>query len=148
MHDSTLQSRIDPRSKHDFFDDPATQVRRIAVNHFNYIARPMAASGVYDIVFYGHDHSINVDLDQRLINPGMLKGYNPLIEAENKEIDATFVSYDTAARHVSKYKIETKIQGGPGAREVIPFLLDVDLLSPQSKPQRRAVGRRRSDDYP
>jgi hypothetical protein len=38
-----------------------------------------------------------------------------------KEVDATFVIYDMATRHVSKYKIATKIRGDPETREVIPF---------------------------
>ena len=78
--------------------DPAIPGKRIAVNHFNYLARPMAASGKYDAVFYGHNHQRRHERFGHIevINPGAIMGYNPLAEAGNKYIASTFLIYDTA----------------------------------------------------
>jgi putative phosphoesterase len=48
----------------------------IAVVHYPEIARGLAASGIYDVVCYGHDHSVQqqqVD-DTLLLNPGEIMG--------------------------------------------------------------------------
>src|SRR3954454_22631813 len=34
--------------------------KQVAVNHFDYIARPLAKSGIYDIVCFGHNHEFEV----------------------------------------------------------------------------------------
>jgi hypothetical protein len=49
---------------------------RIAVNHYPHIARPLAESGDYDAVFYGHDHTALVERvgDCLLLNPGEVMG--------------------------------------------------------------------------
>ena len=49
---------------------------RIAVNHYPEIARGLAASGSYDIVCYGHDHTLNEEKigDTLLVNPGEIMG--------------------------------------------------------------------------
>lgn len=84
------------REKADRFFDAAMAGKRIAVNHFNYLARPMAASGKYDVVFYGHNHQHRHErLGQiDVINPGAIMGYNPSASIE-KNIVSTFVIYDT-----------------------------------------------------
>lgn len=50
--------------------------RRIAANHFDYIARPMAQSGLYDLVCFGHNHRISREtFGQTLaLNPGPVMG--------------------------------------------------------------------------
>lgn len=80
--------------------DPAIPGKRIAVNHFNYLARPMAASGKYDTVFYGHNHRHRHERFGQIdvINPGAIMGYNPLAKAGEKYIASTFLIYDTADR--------------------------------------------------
>lgn len=77
--------------------DPAIPGKRIAVNHFNYLARPMAASGKYDTVLYGHNHQHRHERFGQIdvINPGTIMGYNPLAEAGKKYIASTFLIYDT-----------------------------------------------------
>jgi putative phosphoesterase len=49
---------------------------RIAVNHYPELARGLAASGEFDLVFYGHDHTAHQEWIGRclLINPGELMG--------------------------------------------------------------------------
>ncbi len=49
---------------------------RIAMNHYPEIARPLAESGRYDLVCYGHDHRQNQEMVHQchLINPGEIMG--------------------------------------------------------------------------
>jgi len=90
-----------------YFDSPPGS-KRIAVNHYDNIAVPLAKSGMYDVVFFGHNHKYEVTPygDTLAINPGTLMGYNPLSQEENKNVDATFVIYDTATGEPSGYRIE------------------------------------------
>jgi len=88
---------LNKREKMDRFFDPAIQGKRIAVNHFNYLARPMAASGKYDVVFYGHNHQYRHERLGHIdvINPGAIMGYNPLAKGDERDIASTFLIYDT-----------------------------------------------------
>ena len=49
---------------------------RIALNHYPEIARPLAESGRYDLVCYGHDHLQHWEQvgDCQLANPGEIMG--------------------------------------------------------------------------
>jgi putative phosphoesterase len=49
---------------------------RIAVNHYPELARGLAASGEFDLVCYGHDHTAHQERIGRclLLNPGELMG--------------------------------------------------------------------------
>ncbi|HEC23319.1 MAG TPA: metallophosphoesterase [Chloroflexi bacterium] len=49
---------------------------RIAVVHYPEIARGLAASGHYDVVCYGHDHTLHEERvgDTLLLNPGEIMG--------------------------------------------------------------------------
>ena len=51
---------------------------KVAVNHYPEIARPLAASGTYDQVCFGHDHTPSEEWigDTLLLNPGELMGLN------------------------------------------------------------------------
>jgi putative phosphoesterase len=50
--------------------------RRVAVNHYPHIARGLAASGLYDAVFYGHSHERHLTQvgGTLLLNPGEVMG--------------------------------------------------------------------------
>lgn len=67
--------------------------RIIAVNHYPHIARPLAESGDYDAVFYGHDHTARVERigDALLVNPGEVMG---------RLGKSTFAWYDTETGEV------------------------------------------------
>jgi uncharacterized protein len=72
---------------------------RIGVNHYPEIARPLAASGRYDLVCYGHDHTAH---ESRvggcvLLNPGELMGLQG---------KATFAWFDTATREVRFQEVD------------------------------------------
>ena len=50
---------------------------RVALNHYPEIARPLAASGAYDLVCYGHDHRAHEERlpgGTILLNPGEVMG--------------------------------------------------------------------------
>lgn len=49
---------------------------RIAINHYPEVAGPIAASGRYDLVAYGHDHTAHEELigECLLLNPGEVMG--------------------------------------------------------------------------
>jgi hypothetical protein len=66
---------------------------RIAVNHYPEIARPLAASGHYDLVCYGHDHTAHHSRVGRcvLLNPGEILGMKGR---------RTFAWYDSTTREV------------------------------------------------
>ncbi|MBI1882121.1 MAG: metallophosphoesterase family protein, partial [Chloroflexi bacterium] len=51
--------------------------KKFAVNHFDNIARPIAASGQYDVVCYGHNHIYKIGPvgSTLTINPGAIMGY-------------------------------------------------------------------------
>lgn len=53
--------------------------RRIAAVHYPELAKPLAASGEYDLVVYGHTHEIDLRLgegrDALLLNPGEAGGW-------------------------------------------------------------------------
>lgn len=51
---------------------------RIGMNHYPEIARDLARSGSYDLVCYGHDHTLHQDMNDgcMLLNPGELMGMN------------------------------------------------------------------------
>ena len=58
------------------FADLTLQGKRIAVIHYDDIARPIIASGWYDVVCFGHNHryETNTEGRTRCINPGELSG--------------------------------------------------------------------------
>jgi putative phosphoesterase len=68
--------------------------KNFAANHFDYLAQPIAASGQYDVVCYGHNHIYKIEPVGRTltINPGAIMGYDPV---GKKDIPSTFVLYDT-----------------------------------------------------
>ncbi len=72
--------------------------KHIAVTHFPRIARPLADSGVYDLVCYGHDHQYHISRKERttLINPGEIMG---------RFGSSTFAIYDAAPSEVEKVEI-------------------------------------------
>ncbi len=70
--------------------NPSTglRARKIFFNHYPDVAREMAESGKYDLVFYGHTHRPWEDKvgNCRMINPGEIAG---------QRFKPTFAIYDT-----------------------------------------------------
>jgi uncharacterized protein len=70
--------------------------KRIAANHFDYIARPIAQSGCFDVVCFGHNHELEISRanDCLLINPGPVMGAK-FSGGKRQDVTPTFVIYDT-----------------------------------------------------
>lgn len=81
--------------------------RRFAMNHFDYLARPIAKSGDYDVVCFGHNHEFEVSREGTalLINPGPIMGAK-FSTGKWQDTDATFVFYDTSADSTEAYAID------------------------------------------
>jgi predicted phosphodiesterase len=112
VQDGRLRPRrefIDSNTGRDTFFDRSVQGKRIAVNHFDYLARPMAASEKYDVIFYGHNHRRRHErfgsID--IINPGAIMGYDG---PARRDIPSTFVIYDTGNATASWYAVATVIE--------------------------------------
>jgi putative phosphoesterase len=69
-------SRAGNVSLHGMFASLELGGRRIAMTHYPEIARGMAASGLYDLVCYGHDHDRKIERvgDCLRVNPGEVMG--------------------------------------------------------------------------
>jgi len=91
--------------------------KKIAVNHFNDLARPMAASGLYDYVLYGHNHEFSVARIGRTlaVNPGPIMGAR--FSGQWLDVLPTFVMIDTASGTVEAFGIHA---GVGVARRVLP----------------------------
>jgi len=72
---------------------------RIAVNHYPEIASPLAASGAFDLVCYGHDHTRHESRVGAciLLNPGELLGMKG---------PSTFAWFDTGSRSIEFETVE------------------------------------------
>ena len=77
--------------------------RKIFITHYNDLAVPMAHSGLYDAVFYGHDHLKNIEKinDCWVVNPGEL--------AASKTGIASYAIYDTASNSIEIITVENAI---------------------------------------
>jgi putative phosphoesterase len=75
---------------------PAQAGIRVAMNHYPRLAKGLAVSGDFDLVCYGHDHALMVDLRRdgcSLINPGAVMGYDPIAD---EDIISTCVVLETS----------------------------------------------------
>jgi uncharacterized protein len=70
--------------------------KRFAVNHFDYLAKPMAKSDDYDVVCFGHNHELEISRERAclLINPGPIMGAK-FSSGRWEDVTPTFVLYDT-----------------------------------------------------
>ena len=99
--------RFDYVRLHGEFFETELDGQRFAVNHYDNIARRIAASGEYQVVCYGHNHIYKIEpLGRTLtINPGAIMGYDPINKAD---IPSTFVIYDTYTGAVTGYQVQSR----------------------------------------
>jgi len=73
----------------DTFDFLEIDNRKIFITHYPLLAKPMAKSGDFDAVFYGHDHKKNIDKINNciIVNPGEISAH--------KTGNASFALYNT-----------------------------------------------------
>jgi putative phosphoesterase len=83
--------------------------KRFAMNHFDYLARPIAKSGDYDVVCFGHNHEFEVTRQGQclLINPGPVMGAK-FSHGRWEDVAASFVIYDTATDRANAFSIDAK----------------------------------------
>ena len=81
--------------------------KQVAAQHFDYIARPIAASGEFDVVCYGHNHVYDVRQIGRTlaINPGSILGAQFGADGSRTDVPPSFVIYDSASDVVESYQI-------------------------------------------
>ena len=79
--------------------------KRFAMNHFDYLARPLAKSGDYDVVCFGHNHEFELSKTGvcQLINPGPIMGAKFSTGAW-QDVDPTLVTYDTATTSAAAFR--------------------------------------------
>ena len=77
--------------------------RKIFICHYEDLAEPMAKSGLYDAVFFGHTHlqSINKVNNCWIVNPGEI--------AAMKTQKATLAIYDTVSNEVDMIELENSV---------------------------------------
>jgi uncharacterized protein len=94
--------------------------RRIAVNHYPDIALPVADSGRYDLVCYGHNHRFAIE--QRgstlTLNPGALFGYDPF---SKRDIPSTFIIYDTRSHDASGFQVSAQMTAGEAGQSIAAY---------------------------
>ena len=75
----------------EFFEETFDR-RRLAMNHFDYITRPIAKSGNYDVVCFGHNHEFEISRQGTTlsINPGAIMGAK-FSNGKWEDTDPTFV---------------------------------------------------------
>ncbi len=83
--------------------------KRFAVNHFDYLARPIAKSGDYDVVCFGHNHEFEISHQGAclLINPGPVMGAK-FSSGKWEDTTPTFVIYDAASNTPEGFAIDRK----------------------------------------
>jgi putative phosphoesterase len=79
---------------HGDFADLELSGAKIAINHYPAIARALAASGEYDLVCYGHDHTAHQEMigETVLLNPGEVMGLKgrstiAIFDTDQREIE-------------------------------------------------------------
>ena len=95
---------VDAQTKRDHFFGAENDGKRIAIQHFDYLARPMAASGKYATVFYGHNHRHRHERSDTtdVINPGAIMGYDGV---NTVNLPSTFAVYETDTKEVQWFEV-------------------------------------------
>jgi len=81
--------------------------KRIAVNHFDNIARRLAASKEFDVVCFGHNHEFEISRADNclLINPGPVMGAK-FSSGRWEDVTPTCVIYDAKAGEAEIFRAE------------------------------------------
>jgi len=81
--------------------------RRFAMNHYDGIARTLAASGEFDVVCFGHNHVFDIArIGATLaINPGAIMGATFTPDGRHIDVPSTFVIYETRTGHAARFEV-------------------------------------------
>ncbi|MFH1253605.1 MAG: YfcE family phosphodiesterase [Candidatus Uhrbacteria bacterium] len=77
--------------------------RKIFITHFPDLTKPMAQSGIFDAVFYGHDHNKSKTLigNCLIVNPGEISAHKTGV--------ATFAIYDTQKNDIDFIELKKAV---------------------------------------
>lgn len=80
--------------------------KRFAVNHFDYIARPLAQSGQYDVVCFGHNHEFEITKygAALALNPGSILGAK-FGSGRREDVAPTFLIFDVEQGEATGFEI-------------------------------------------
>ena len=112
----------------DTYDFLEIDGRKIFITHYPLLAKPMAKSGEFDAVFYGHDHKKNIDKVNNciIVNPGEVSAHKTGI--------ASFAIYDTKINNAEIIEIENSIS--TKTKEVAECLEKMKFTFSKSKTHR------------
>jgi putative phosphoesterase len=81
--------------------------RRVAVNHYDNIARAIAGSGEFDVVCYGHNHIYDVSRvgTTLAINPGSIMGATFAADGSRTDVESTFVMYNSVTDQANRLEL-------------------------------------------
>jgi hypothetical protein len=81
--------------------------KSVAAVHYDNIARPLALSGEFDLVAFGHNHVYEMGRAGRalLVNPGPIMGAKFGPDGASTDVPSTFVIYDTATGTATGYQL-------------------------------------------
>ena len=81
--------------------------KRFAMNHYDGIARTLAASGEFDVVCYGHNHIFEIARigNTLAINPGAIMGAAFAPDGTRADVASTFVMYESGAGHAARFDL-------------------------------------------
>jgi len=97
---TSLNTKSNMTTADNVYDFLEIENRKIFITHYPDIAKPMAKSGEFDAVFYGHNHIKNKDRigDCLVVNPGEVSGH------KNSQI--SFAIYDTEKNNADIIDVE------------------------------------------
>jgi len=81
--------------------------KSVAAAHYDNIARPLALSGEFDLVAFGHNHVYEIVRTGRslLVNPGPIMGAKFGPGGDSIDVPSTFIIYDTASGAAKGYEL-------------------------------------------
>lgn len=87
----------------DTYDFLEIDGRKIFLTHYPLLAKPMARSGDFEVVFYGHDHQKNKEKIGKclVVNPGEISAH--------KTGEASFAVYDTKTNEAEIINLEKHV---------------------------------------
>jgi hypothetical protein len=77
---------------------------KVAANHYPEIASPLAQSGKYEVVCYGHNHAYAMQHQSGvfLLNPGAVMGYDPI---QSLDVPPSLILFDTQRKQAQGYRL-------------------------------------------
>jgi putative phosphoesterase len=81
--------------------------KAVAMVHYDSQARPIAASGAFDLVAFGHNHAHEISTLGRTlaVNPGAIMGAKFAADGTAIEVPSTYAVYDTAAHAATCHEL-------------------------------------------